>query len=87
MLFGVAADDAGGRLVVSGDLSLAGLAVGVANPEALDKTKSYTIATYGGALTGKFSSGTLPKPWFVYYDSTSKRVQLSAAVGTLIRLK
>jgi autotransporter-associated beta strand protein len=86
VLFGVAADDAGGRLVSEGDLSLAGIAVGVANPEGLDKAKSYTIATYGGSLTGLVEADVLPGPWYVYYDWDSKRVQIKAAVGTLIRL-
>jgi autotransporter-associated beta strand protein len=87
VLFGVAADDAGGRLVASGDLSLAGLTVGVANPESLDKTKAYTIATYSGALTGRFSADTLPEPWYAYYDGDNKTVQLRAGIGTLIRVR
>ena len=87
VLFGVAANDAGGRLVASGDLSLAGLTVGVANPESLDKTKAYTIATYSGALTGRFSADTLPDPWYAYYDWEHKSVQLRAGIGTLIRVR
>jgi autotransporter-associated beta strand protein len=87
VLFGVTADDAGGRLAAPGDLSLAGLTVGVANPEALDKSKSYTVATYGGALTGTVASDTLPEPWYVYYDWANKRVLLSAATGTLIQMR
>ena len=87
VLFGVAADDAGGRLHVPGDLSLAGLIVGVANAEALDRSKSYTIATYGGALTGLAGGDVLPEPWYVFYDEGSKRVQIKAAIGTLIRLR
>ncbi len=86
VLFGVTADDAGGRLHSDGDLSLAGIVVGVANPEELDKAKSYTIATYGGALTAGVEDDSLPGPWYVYYDWPNKRVQLKAAVGTLIRL-
>ena len=87
VLFGVAADDAGGRLHVPGDLSLAGLTLGVANAESLDKHASYTIATYGGALTGMAGGDALPAPWYVFYDRANKRVQLKADSGTLIKLR
>ncbi len=86
VLFGVTPDDAGGRLHVPGDLSLSGLIVGVANAEALDKSKSYTIATYGGTLTGLAGGSVLPAPWYVFYDNGNKRVQIKANIGTLIRL-
>ncbi len=84
--FGVAADGACGVLHAPGDLSLAGLAVAVANPELLDTRRHYTIVTYGGALSGMFGSQALPEPWYVYYDWAHNSVQLRAAVGTLIRL-
>jgi autotransporter-associated beta strand protein len=87
VLFRIAADDSGGRLVSEGDLSLAGVVVGVDNPEDLDKAKSYTVATYVGTLAVTSESDVLPDPWFVYYDWPNKRVQIKAAVGTLIRLR
>jgi autotransporter-associated beta strand protein len=87
VLFGVAADDQGGRLHSDGDLSLSGIVVGVANPEDLDTSKSYTIATYGAALTGQVGADTLPGPWYVCYDWPNKRVQLKAAIGTLIMMQ
>ncbi len=85
--FGVSIDGSGGQLYMPGDLSLAGLIVGVANPEALDTHKNYTIATYGGAVTGVLAGDVLPEPWYVYRDVENKRVQLRAAIGTMIRLK
>jgi len=84
VLFGVTAADDGGRLHSDGDLSLAGIVVGVANPGELDKAKTYTIATYGGSLTAGVEADNLPGPWYVYYDWAGKRVQIKAAVGTLI---
>jgi hypothetical protein len=53
----------------------------------LDKTKAYTIATYSGALTARFSADTLPEPWYAYYDWDHKSVQLRAGIGTLIRVR
>ncbi len=85
--FGVSADGSGGQLYVPGDLSLSGLIVGVANPEVLDEHKNYTIATYGGVVTGSPSGDVLPGPWYVYRDVENKRVQLRAAIGTMIRVR
>jgi len=87
VLFGVTPDDAGGRLHADGDLALEGLVVGVANPEALDKSKHYTIATWGGGLASGFSGSVLPAPWFVYYDWPNKRAQLRAETGTMLWLR
>ena len=87
VLFGVASDDSGGKLYAAGDLSLEGLVAGVANPEVLDESKSYTIASYGGALTAGFDGDVLPEPWYVYYDWPNKRVQLRAAIGTVFWLR
>jgi autotransporter-associated beta strand protein len=87
VLFGVAADGSSGRLYSDGDLSLAGIVIGVANPELLDKSKAYTIASYGGSLTSTATGKALPGPWYLYYDWPNKRVLLKAAVGTLIRLQ
>jgi len=87
VLFGVTPDDAGGRLHADGDLALEGLVVGVANPESLDKSKHYTIATWGGGLISGFSGSVLPAPWFVYYDWPNKRAQLRAETGTMLWLR
>jgi len=87
VLFGVTPDDAGGRLHADGDLVLDGLVVGVANPEDLDKTQHYTIATWGGGLASGFSGSVLPAPWYVHADWASKRLELRADIGTVIRLR
>jgi autotransporter-associated beta strand protein len=86
VLFGVSADGSSGRLHSDSDLSLAGIVIGVANPELLDKSKAYTIASYGGSLTSQATGKALPGPWYLHYDWPNKRVQLRAAVGTLIRV-
>ncbi len=85
--FGVAADGSCGRLRAAGDLSLAGLTVAVANPELLDRSRQYTIVTYGGALSGMFGAQALPEPWYVYYDWEHSNVQLRSSIGTLIKLR
>jgi autotransporter-associated beta strand protein len=85
--FGVTSDDTGGRIHADGDLSLEGLVAGVANPEALDKSEAYTVATWGGALFAGFSGIALPAPWYVYIDAANKRAQLRADVGTVLWLK
>ncbi len=87
VLFGVTPDDAGGQLYAEGDLSLEGLVVGVANPEALDTSKSYTIATHNGTLTAGFAGSVLPEPWYVHNDWKHNRVLLRAAIGTVFWLR
>ena len=87
VLFGVTPDDAGGRLHADVDLALEGLVVGVANPEALDKSKHYTIATWGGGLASGFSGSVLPAPWYVHADWANKRLELRANRGTVLWLR
>jgi autotransporter-associated beta strand protein len=87
LLFGVSADGSSGKLSAPGDLSLAGIVVGVANPEALVKGTHYTVAAWGGERVGAFNQEALPEPWYVYYDAANKRAELRSEVGTLIRVK
>jgi len=84
VLFGVAAGGVSGKLHSNGDLDLSGSIVGVANPDDLDRTEIYTIATYSGALTSPFAGNVLPYPWYVTYDTGSKRVKLLTPSGTVI---
>ncbi len=85
--FGVTPNNDGGRLHADGDLVLEGLVVGVANPEDLDKSKHYTIATWGGGLSSGFSGSVLPAPWYVHADWANKRLELRAEIGTLLWLR
>lgn len=87
VLFGVTADDAGGVLHATGDYSLAGLNVGVANPEVLDRSKHYTIITCDGELRDLVASRSLPNPWHLYYDWKNDKVELRAEIGTVIRIQ
>jgi autotransporter-associated beta strand protein len=83
----VAADGRCDRLHVQGDLNLSGLALTVANPEALSKEQIYVIATCTGALTGPFSSAPLPPRWNMKYSAATGQVYLSFDSGTLILLQ
>ena len=64
------------RLAVSGDLVL-GVAssLSVANTNALNYTKTYTIATYTGNRVGTFAS-VVPREWRALYDDANKQVRL-----------
>ena len=85
--FAVSTNGVGGVLASAGDLSLAGMTVAVANPESLDKSSNYTIASWSGSLTSPFGMSALPWPWYVNYDWAGKTAQLRAANGTVIRLR
>jgi autotransporter-associated beta strand protein len=85
--FAVSADGAGGMLSSTGNLALAKMTVAVANPEALDKSRSYAIASWSGALTSPFGASALPGPWYVYYDWASKTAYLRASVGTTVLVR
>ena len=85
--FAVSDNGAGGLLASTNDLSLVGMTVAVANPELLDKNRSYPVASWSGSLTAPFGASALPGPWYVYYDWDSKTALLRAAKGTVIRLR
>lgn len=87
LYFGVSESDDGGRIHSDDDLSLAGLRVGVANPESLDLRKTYTIATWEEGLSAPFDGLDLPGSWYVQYDIANKKAVLRADVGTRIILK
>ncbi len=70
LLADVATDGTGDRLVCTGDLSLEGVLLQVANPGLLNVRRSYTLATCSGNLSGSFSSTSLPDGWHVRYDRT-----------------
>jgi len=82
----VATNGACDRLYVQGNLDLSGLALTLANASLLNADKRYVIATYTGALSGAFSSATLPRRWTVQYDVANSRVYLIYNHGTLISL-
>ena len=89
LLADVAAGGACDRVAASGDLSLAGLALQVADLGLLNTQQSYTLATCSGALTGSFAATNLPENWQVRYTRTpgagSVRI-LYAPRGTMIRM-
>ena len=83
----VAADGSSDCLAIQGDINLAGLSLQIANPEALDPTKAYTILTCSGTRTGAFSSvtGIPDSRWHSTYR-TDGSVLLIFTDGTLIRI-
>ncbi len=84
----VATDGTCDRLVSSGNLSLAGLALQIADLRLLSKQTSYTPVTCSGTLTGAFVANNLPKDWYVRYDYTLGKVTFYyAAPGTVLQLK
>jgi autotransporter-associated beta strand protein len=87
VLFRVTAADDGGRLHSDGDLSFAGIVVGVANPEELDTADTYTIGTFGSSVSVPVGATSLPKPWYVHYNWGERRVQLKAATGSVLVLR
>jgi hypothetical protein len=77
----------GGVLHATNDFSLAGLSVGVANPQVLDTSKHYTVITCDGELSGLVAGDTLPDPWYLYYDWANDKVELRAAIGTVLMMR
>ena len=87
LVIDVAADGSSDCLAIQGDINLAGLSLQIANPEALDPTKAYTILTCSGTRTGAFSSvtGIPDSRWHSTYR-TDGSVLLIFTDGTLIRI-
>ena len=85
--FAVSTNGVGGVLAVPDGFSLAGMTVAVANPEALDTGRNYTIASWSGNLAAPFGASALPGSWYVYYDWAGKTAQLRTAIGTVIRVR
>ena len=83
----VGANGASDCLAVLGDLNLSGLVLEIANPAALDLSRTYTIATFTGTRSGSFSSLTVPDSrWHVIYGSNNK-VLLTFVNGTVISFR
>ncbi len=84
LLADVAADGSCDRLDVRGNLDVSNLALQLADPEQLDKTRVYTLATCTGVLSGAFASNNVPSRWLIRYDAAVGRVYLVYNFGTLI---
>ena len=75
------------RLVVIGDIDLTNLSLVVSNPEALNRSKVYTVLTCSGTRTGTFATVSVPDSrWRVVYR-TDGSVQLLFAGGTMIKVR
>jgi len=84
LLIDVATNGVCDRLQVQGNLSLANLALNLANPAALEKHAQYVIASCTGTLTPPFQSATLPDRWHLTYNTSAREVQLCYNFGTLL---
>ncbi len=88
LLVNVTADGLCDRLVGTGNVSLSGLKLRIANPSLLNREKSYTVMTCAGTISGDFDSTNLPANWHVRYDRPAGLVTFYyAAPGTMIRVK
>ncbi len=74
----VTSDGSCDQLASTGNLSLAGLTLQIADTGLLNWQKSYTIVTCSGSLTGELTA-TLPNNWKIKYDRTE-----GAATATLV---
>jgi len=87
LLVDVSSSGASDLLAVQGSVTLAGLALQIANPDQLDRTKQYTIMTCTGSRNGTFSSSNFPDSrWHVSYRSDGT-VKLVFVTGTTLLLK
>ena len=74
------------RLQVFGDLDLSGATLRVANPNSLESTTEYVIATYSGNLTARFAFTDFPDGWAVRYTD-DKTIKLVFRRGTMIYVR
>jgi hypothetical protein len=72
--------------VIEGSLTLASPTLEIKNPESLNKSKMYTLATCSGSPSGTFGNTNLPDPrWTLRY--TDGKVQLYFKGGTILLLR
>ena len=79
----VALDGSSDRLASTGNLSLTGLTLQIADTGLLNWHKSYTLVTCTGTLTGEFTA-SLPTNWNLRYDRIAGTVTL-VPPGTMVR--
>jgi len=83
----VTSDGACDQLLVSGNLSLAGLTLQIADLDLLNRNQIYTVVSGSGVLSGSFAANNLPANWNIRYDPpTGMAAFYYAAPGTLIKL-
>jgi autotransporter-associated beta strand protein len=81
----VAMDGSSDQLVSTGNLSLSGLTLQIADTGLLNWQKSYTLVTCSGSLTGEFTTA-LPQNWKIKYDRTAGTATLVyIPPGTMVR--
>ena len=81
----VAMDGSSDQLVSTGNLSLSGLTLQIADTGLLNWLKSYTLVTCSGSLTGEFTTA-LPQNWKIKYDRTAGTATLVyIPPGTMVR--
>lgn len=84
----VTSDGGCDQLVGTGNLTLTGLTLQVADLGLLNREKTYTVASCTGALTGPFAGTNLPTNWKVRVDAdTGTATFYYAAPGSLISVR
>ncbi len=87
LLVNVTEDGACDQMVGTGNLTVTGLTLHIANLSRLNREKPYTVIQCAGLLTGPFAGNNLPGNWHVRYDqAVGTAVFYYAAPGTLLRV-
>ena len=87
LLVNVTTDGACDQLVCSGNLTLSGIRLQIADLGLLNRQKAYAVITGAGTLTGSFASTNLPLNWHVRYDQALGAVTFYySPPGTMIRV-
>jgi autotransporter-associated beta strand protein len=81
----VAMDGSNDQLASTGNLSLTGLTLQIADTGLLNWQKSYTLVTCSGSLTGELTA-SLPNNWKIKYDRTAGTATLVyISPGSMVR--
>lgn len=82
----VAPDGASDRLIVTGDLTLDGVALAVDDASGLSSDQVYTLAACaGGGVVGRFAGHNLPDGWWV--DYTEGQIRLRYFAGLIMSVR
>jgi autotransporter-associated beta strand protein len=83
----VTANGASDHLTIQGSVNLSGLSLEIVDPDQLNRSKVYTIATVTGTPTGTLAVANLPdRRWHLFTGSDGK-IKLVFVDGTLIYLR
>jgi len=75
------------HLTIQGDINLSGLTLQIVDPDRLNKSKTYTIATVTGTRTGTFVPANLPDSRWHFLFAADGTVKLIFVDGTIMTLR